>query len=353
MIFAIVSSTSPSTYTGTGSITVSNPQGGQSSGIQDYQVKLNSDTYVFFDFFTQSKTFSGLSSGNYSVFVKDSAGCERNVANVTITIPTAPTATISLTNISCFGGSDGSYTISNGSGGSGSGYQVAFSEEGYFPYYNLPKTFGGLVANTSYTFRIIDSVGATNDLNPIQLSQPTQQTTSISVVTQPNCDSSGVIQVSSSGGVFPKTYQVYEDNTFPYNDCINGTLIATFTNVTSGDASKNVTGLSAGYAYCVKVTDTNGCIITSSQVILDACDTLTYDYFAVEVYSCNSCLSSGISVARFPSGSLVGLEQFYVPVNGPDGNAYKVIGSASGPGYTYDLTTNFGSFSSCSIVCNV
>jgi len=156
----------------------------------------------------------------------------------------------------------------NPSGGSGSGYQVAFSEDGYFPYYNLPKTFSNLVANTTYTFRVKDGANATNDLTPAQLSQPTQGTASISVVTQPDCDSSGVIQVSSSGGIFPKTYQVYEDNTSPYNDPINTSLIATFTSA------------------------------------------------------------------------------------GPDGYAYKLVSNASGPSYVYELTEIYGSFSSCSQLCN-
>jgi hypothetical protein len=348
IIIATVSSTNPTTYTGTGTITVSDPQGGSGSGFDDYQVKLNSGSYETFS--TSSKQYTGLAAGNYAVWIKDSIGCERNVSNVTITIPTAPTAQIAYSNISCFGGSDGSYTISNPSGGSGSGYQVAFSEEEYFPYYNLPKTFSGLVANTTYTFRIKDSAGATNDLTPVQLSQPTQQTASISVVTQPNCDSSGVVQVSSSGGVFPKTYQVYEDNTFPYNDCINGTLIATFTNVNAGDATKNVTDLTAGYSYCVKVTDANGCVISSSQVVLNAC--VNYDYYNVEVYNCSNCTLSGTGVARFPAGSIIAINEFYVAVGGPDGYAYKVTSSTSGPSYVYDLTDIYGSFSTCAQVCN-
>jgi hypothetical protein len=183
-----------------------------------------------------------------------------------------PTAQITSTNISCFGGSDGSYTISNGSGGSGTGYQVAISTDGFVTYYNLPKTFSGLLANTTYTFRVKDSTGATNNLTPAQLTQPTQQTASTTIITQPVCNSSGVIQITSSGGVFPKTYQIYEDNTFPYNDCTNGTLKQTFTNVTSGTPTRNVSGLTSSYSYCAKVTDANGCITITNQVFLNECD---------------------------------------------------------------------------------
>jgi hypothetical protein len=330
-----------------GSITVSNPSGGQVFDVSDYSVKLNSGTYE--NFLTTTKTFNSLAAGTYYVYVRDGIGCERNVATITITIPSAPTASISYTNISCNGGSDGSYTVSNGSGGSGSGYQVAFSEESYMIYYNLPKTFSGLVANTSYTFRVKDSAGATSDFTPIALSEPTLQTASISIVTQPNCDSSGVVQVSSAGGTFPKTYQVYEDNTSPYNDCANGTLVATFSNVTSGDASKNVTGLTSNYAYCVKVTDANGCITTSSQVVLNAC--VTYQYRVVDVYECNTCTYQETTVARFPADGTIVDGQFYVSVNGPDGYAYQVVNTTESTAYVYDLTTIYGGFNSCGLAC--
>ncbi len=183
------------------------------------------------------------------------------------------------------------------------------------------------------------------------MSQPTQGTASISVVTQPDCDSSGVIQVSSSGGIFPKTYQVYEDNTSPYNDPINTSLIATFTGVNSGDATRNVTGLTASFAYRVKVTDANGCVVTSSMVTLDSCAP-AYDYYNVEVYNCSGCSLSGTGVARIAAGAIVALNEFYPSSAGPDGYAYKLVSNASGPSYVYELTEIYGSFSSCSQLCN-
>jgi len=127
-------------------------------------------------------------------------------------------------------------------------------------------------------------------------------------------------------------------------------LVATFTNVNAGDATKNVTDLTAGYSYCVKVTDANGCITTSSQIVLDAC--INYDYYNVEVYNCSNCTLSGTGVARFPAGALIAINEFYVSVSGPDGYGYKVTSSTSGPSYVYDLTDIYGSFSTCFQVCN-
>jgi hypothetical protein len=246
--------------------------------------------------------------------------------DVDVEVIPPPTAQITSTNISCFGGSDGSYTISNGSGGSGTGYQVAISTDSFVTYYNLPKTFSGLLANTTYTFRVKDSTGTTSDLTPSQLTQPTEQTASTTIITQPVCNSSGVVQITSSGGTFPKTYQIYEDNTFPYNDCTNGTLIQTFTNVTSGTPTRNVSGLTSSYSYCAKVTDANGCITITNQVFLNECNGGTgngeeYYYYSIRRYDCNNSCA-------VVSPDLVGRSS--TPLSTTSGDFYKVPSSGFG-----------------------
>jgi len=66
-------------------------------------------TYLWNNSQTTS-TATGLSFGNYSVLTTDANGCTAT-ATVTITQPTALTNTVSQTNISCFGGNDGSASI--------------------------------------------------------------------------------------------------------------------------------------------------------------------------------------------------------------------------------------------------
>jgi hypothetical protein len=177
----------------------------------------------------------------------------------------APTASVSQTNVSCNGGSNGSITVSSPSGGSGSGY--TYSRDGV--NYQSSGTFSNLTAG-SYNIYIKDGAGCVRLITSITITQPSLQTVTVTITQQPNCDNSGVIEVTSSGGVFNKTYVVYVDNTSPYNSC-GGTVVTTFNNVTSSSPTKQITGLSSDFAYCAIVTDANGCVTNSNLVVMDTC----------------------------------------------------------------------------------
>ena len=64
-----------------------------------------------------NNTFTGLVSGNYDLIVTDANNCTYTVLNIVVTQPSSLTASIAAqTNVSCFGGSNGSATAA-GSGG--------------------------------------------------------------------------------------------------------------------------------------------------------------------------------------------------------------------------------------------
>jgi hypothetical protein len=259
---SLTSSTPPTCYNGgDGSISFS-AAGGNGS----HQFRLNGGTWQ------PSGIFTGLNVGTYTIQTRDTNGCESSTTNVTLS-KSAPTASVSQTNISCNGGSNGTITVSSPSGGSGSGY--TYSRDGV--NYQSSGTFSSL--NTgSYDIYVKDGVGCVSYLTTITITQPTLQTASITIIQQPNGDSTGIVEITSTGGVFNKTYEVLEDNTFPYNTC-GGPAVATFTNVTSGSPTRQVTGLTCGYAYCLKVTDANGCVTNSSLVVLNSCS---------PTYNCNN-----------------------------------------------------------------
>jgi hypothetical protein len=74
----------------------------------------------------------------------------------------------------------------------------------------------------------------------------------------------GSLTISSSGGVWNKTYRLYKDSASPYNDYPTDNLVAIYTDVTSGSPSISVTGLACGY-YWLHVTDANGCVTTTIE----------------------------------------------------------------------------------------
>jgi hypothetical protein len=262
--------TFPTCHTGnTGSITLTG-SGGTGTG---YQYRLYSQSG--WSSYQSSGVFSSLSSyASYSGQTKDSAGCESALVEINM-FKSTPNATITVTNVSCNGGSNGAIATSSPFGGNSGVYTVSINGSDYFSF---PKTFTNLTSG-SYTIYVKDYLGCVASYSQT-VTQPTAQTAALSVVTLPTCsgssyNSNGVLQLTSSGGVFPKTYKLYADTSSPYNDCFSGTEVGTWTNVTSGGATFNATGLTY-YGYCLQVTDANGCVTNTGITELAPTITATF-----------------------------------------------------------------------------
>ena len=321
---AVISSTSPSCNGGTGSITVSNPTGGNgatysvkldsgqyttsfpityntvSTGshtitIKDsqnctgtYNVTINNPTAVTFTTsktnptcyndtdgqivvtasggsgsYTYSKdngsnyqasnTFSNLAVGSYFIKVKDSLQCTSSSSTVSLS-KSAPSATFTVTNATCNGGSDGSIEVSSPTGGNPPDYEHRL--DGGLWVNIFPSTYGSLSAG-SYTIDIKDFEGCIKSYTR-SVGQPTANTVGIVSFVQ---GSNGSITVTSGGGTWNKTYRLYEDTASPYTNS-GGVLVDTITGVTSSNPTQTFSNLSEGYYYVI-VTDANGCTITS------------------------------------------------------------------------------------------
>ena len=91
----------------------------------------------------------------------------------------------------------------------------------------------------------------------------------------------GSLTISSGGGTWNKTYRLYKDSASPYNDYPTDNLVATYSNVTAGSPSFNVTGLACGY-YWLQVTDANGCT-TNTIAYQVTCPAPAVTYYPVEL----------------------------------------------------------------------
>ena len=245
------SSVIPTCWDGSnGSITVT-----ASGGSGSYTYSKNGGTT-----YQASNSFTSLANGTYSIRVKDSNGCLSSASNVTLN-RTAPSATFSHTAVSCYGGSDGTLTVSNPTGGAGGAaqtYQYKLDGGVYANFQSTSYIYLNITAGL-YTIWIKDSLGCEKSYTHT-VTQPTQLTATMSnYVTGPN----GSVTVTSSGGTWPKTYRLYNDTTSPYQ-VGGGTLVSTITGVTAANPSQIFSNLPEGYYY-VTVTDANGC--TASTVI--------------------------------------------------------------------------------------
>ncbi len=263
-----------------------------SGGNGNYQFRINSGTWV------NTATFSGLGATSYTFQSRDTAGCESSIITVDMT-KTAPNCTRTVTNVSCNGGSNGSIVASSPLGENSGVYTVSIDGT---TYHSFPKTFGSLTAG-NYTIYVKDYEGCVQSYNE-SITEPTLLTASITNIVNPPCGSptGGSLDISSTGGVWPKTYRLYEDETSPYTTC-GGTLIATYTGVTSSSTSRTVTGLTSG-GFCLEVTDANGCVSNSGITVL----TDGASYYRYQVLRCSDGATFYMtSPDQLPSAFLTGL----------------------------------------------
>ncbi len=178
---------------------------------------------------------TGLAAGTYTCTITDANACFIT-RTVTITQPSAITATTSQTNVACNGGSNGSASVVV-SGGVGP-YSYSWSPSG-----GTAATATGLAAGT-YTCTIT-SANACSITRTITITQPTAITASTSQTNVAcNGGSNGSASVIASGGTGSLTYSWSP----------------------SGGTAATATGLGVG-TYTVTITDANACSITRSVTI--------------------------------------------------------------------------------------
>ena len=192
---------------------------------------------------TEDRT--GLVAGTYTVQITDVIGCTGTVT-ASVTQPASPVsgATV-VTNVSCFGGSNGAINLTP-SGGTG---PYTYN---WLPSGPTTEDRTGLVAGT-YTVQITDVNGCTGTVTA-SVTQPTSPVSGSTVVTNVACfgGSNGAINLTPSGGTGPYTY-----NWLP-----------------SGPTTEDRTGLTAG-TYTVVITDANGCTGTVTASVTQPASTIS------------------------------------------------------------------------------
>ena len=251
-----------------GSITIS---AGGGSGVYNYSID-NGDTYQ------ESAQFINLARGTYYIRVRDTNNCESPSTGNSVDLNTGiPNANLSVGTISCHGGS----TSIGTSGPSSTSTFFRFNSGSSFTGSNTTRYTVGTNYSImyqflagDYTFRVYNASETCWKDYTVTITQPSLQDASMyNVVGASVADNDGSITVSSSGGVWPKTYRLYKDTAFPYNHYPTDNLISTYTNVPHTTPAREFTELSCGY-YWLQVTDANGCVTNAGQVEV-TCATVT------------------------------------------------------------------------------
>ena len=174
-----------------------------------------------------SPAFSGLVAGTYPVIVQDALGCQAQI-QVTISQPTAITASFQVNQVDCAGDASGAITVT--AGGGVPGYQFAI-QGGAF---GANPTFGTLTAG-NYIVSVRDDSACVSQF-PVQVQQPAALNL-LANVQDALCfgDNSGFVQLQGQGGWAPYTYAL-SGGVFQANDTIFGLVAGNYTLVVRDDS---------------------------------------------------------------------------------------------------------------------
>ena len=251
-----------------------------------------------------SPTFGTLGAGPHTVVVTDNRGCTRNLV-INIVATNAPVASIqNQTNVSCFGGVNGSVIIGLAGGSSPFTYSLSPG-----PTNQASNTFTNLTAG-NYVATVTDFNGCSGSVNIIITTPP--QLTYTTALTPASCNGvcDGQVQVTASGGTAP--YQ-YSSN--------NGVTYA---------LANPMTGLCAGVVNVV-VKDANGCL-TNSDVIITQPAPVAATFTSTNPI-CNGSCDGTITVTA--SGGTPG---YQYALNGGTSQPSNVITGACGGNNTILIT---------------
>ncbi len=271
--------------------------------------------------YQSSGTFTGLTSGNYTLKAKDANNCfSVTTPTVMVTNPTAITIlSIAKNNVLCKGASTGLINVT-GSNGTGT-YQ--YSKDGGMTYQS-GNQFTGLVAG-NYDIKIKDGNNCESAIQIVNISEPATNVSFATSVTNATCAvPTGSIQVTASNGV--GVYQFSKDNGTTYT---TGTPSNPYT----------FTGLAIN-SYQIKVKDGNNCAAAAQTVAVGGSANATITLSNQVNVLCNGG-STGSFRATVSGGStpytVVTKNASNTTIAGTGSNPYDYTGLAAGT-YTVSVT---------------
>lgn len=334
-VLANVTGTNPNCSNGTGSAQVT---GG--GGTPNYNYTWSTGQTTSF--------INGLTSGTYTVTVKDAKGCTKT-GTVTITTPAAITVSATSTNVSC--GQNNGTASASPSGGSPA-YTYSWSNG------QVSSTATGLGAGT-YTVTVTDSRGCTNSqtVSVSNANGPVATMSQTNILCNGLCTGSATANVT--GGSSPYTYAWSSGQS---TSAINNICAGTYTNIvtdnsgctiiqtvtitqpsllsvnifvgsaTCGNSNGYATAIVSGGASSYSYLWSNGQTGTTGVAA-----GLSAGIYSVTVTDGNGCTQTGIAQVNNSNGPQITSSSYTDPLckGNSDGSASVVV---TGTGLSYSWT---------------
>lgn len=250
-----------------------------------------------------STTFTGISAGTHTVTITDAMGCATAAPLTTnVTAGGGFTATFTSTTTTCVGATNGSITVTPGTGGTG---PYTFVLDGNVTQTGATSTtFNGLAVG-AHSVLITDANGCQFTLSNAAVTDgPTLAATVSPVATACPGVANGSITVTPTNGNGPYTF------------VLNGTTTQT------GATSTTFTGVAEG-SHSIQVTDANGCTVTLAPISVTAGTGVTANV-----------VPTGTSCTGATNGSIT-----ITPTNGTGPYTFVLNGTTTQTGAT---STTFG-----------
>ncbi|MEY3845192.1 MAG: hypothetical protein RL293_1614 [Bacteroidota bacterium] len=244
-------------------------------------------SYVWTPGNANTATVSNLAAGVYSLVVTDANGCTSN-GTATVSNSNGPTVTCVVSNISCFGGTNGA-AMAQVSGGTAP-YSYAWTPSG-----GTNATASNLSAGT-YAVQVTDNTGCIGTAG-VTITEPTQIILTETIIPSSCTSDNGSISVVVTGGTGPYTY----------------------TWSPSGQTGTSISNLGPGSTPSLAVSDAQDCatsesylitgtgtinvtatpisttILEGQSVIMNAFGASTYQWSPPDDLSCTTCTSTSAS----------------------------------------------------------
>lgn len=182
------------------------------------------------------QSINNLPSGTYTVIATDANGCSDSAAVIVPNLPGVVAGTGTLTDVSCFGLSDGSAIVT----ASGGNPVYAFN---WLPNISTNDTANG-IASGNYQVTVTDADGCTSTVT-FSITQPAQLVPGLSTGTQSVCTGQNILLSANPSGGTPAYNLVWNPgnlngNNFNINPTASGTYTLTVTDQSGCTASDSV-----------------------------------------------------------------------------------------------------------------